>query len=184
MNIEIQGLKYLLFLIVVLSGRSTPSLATLISYHERGIAIPPFQNISNSLDYECFAGRTHRSQLARLADCYEAIDQMPFAGLTPRDFHRAINPNPANIWELPRSEVFGTCKVNIDLAFVKTERSGWIAIGGAARGLASYCAFGGKTGGVVHVGADNGIRIIVGNVQTIPTLSVGNVTDDDIISQA
>ena len=181
-NFQLQSVLF--FFMILLFRRSTCSFVTSKSHHERTIADPPYQNISIGLSYECFSGRTQRSQLARVTDCHAAIDHLPFTGLTPRDFHRTIKPNPANIWELPRSEVFGTCKVNVDLAFVRKERSGWIAIGMAARGLTTYCVYGDRSGGVVHVGADNGIRITVGNVQAIPTLSVGNVTDDDVSSVA
>lgn len=144
--------------------------------------ISPQPITASGSDFRCFAIRPQRSTLANAEDCFQAIDRLPISGFTNLYFRRVLRPDPSDLWELPRSEVFRSFKVVVDLAYVRKKWSSWSEIGLAARCPTSACIHGTRTGGIVHEGASSGIRITVGNEQVI-SLSVSNSTDEHIFGE-
>lgn len=150
----------------------------------------PSQNHTLSADYEfeCFNAQKASSVLASVPDCYKAIEQFPSSSLYPDYFHSALRPDPSDIYQLPRAEVYGSCEVMVELAFVRRELATWAAIGNGARSLTTVCTSGkfphNKSGGIVHVGRNDGIRGMIGKRNAMAVPKGSNGTSDAAIDVA
>lgn len=138
------------------------------------ILAPPSPNASRLfIEGRCFDQRPNNDALAFAPDCVHAIRQLPFSSRhAPYTFTRALHPDPDNHWELPKSETYRSCRVTVDLAFVKREMGTWSSIQSAAESLTIMCTLGrfpnNVSGGVVTIGQGHGIRIVVGSRHVIP----------------
>ena len=176
-----QAQRLLSFSLALMSILIDYSSITMVDGQEMPSPITaPLQiNVSSTSDFKCFNHLQYRA-LAIATNCFQAINQLPTSGLT-YTFHRALRPDRSNLRELPRTEVSGSCKVTVDLAFVREEQSSWFAIKYAAQGLINHCQWRDRTGGVVDNGVHKGLRIALGNKQAISVLDMGNATDGGFV---
>ncbi len=130
--------------------------------------------------FQCFSSMISDPRLASTVDCFEATRRLPLPGHRAVGvFHHALRPDRSDPWELPKYEIFGSCIVTVDLAFVKEEYSSWAVIRAGTRDLIASCSSGthpyNRSGGISHVGMDDKIRITVGTAGG--ALSEGNLSN-------
>ncbi len=143
---------------------------------------PPSTNPPLSAPYQCLPLKIFGSTRGKLGDCAHAIAFLPNyheAGT----FYRSPNPSNADPFALPRTEVYKSCQVKIDLKFGRVDVSSWTAINIAAGKVMAACTIGYRdaatTGGETIAGNEDRIVISLGKAESMGGIrdGSGNMTD-------
>lgn len=155
----------LLFAATYLIGSilASPALP-LLNIDQNSTALNIFNLTDLNNDYQCYEAHLLNDRRAKTIDCLRAALFLPNLH-EEGTFHRGSNPQ--DLYALPKIQVFQTCRVQIDLKFGRADKSTWLAIHMALRGVIDACQFkmsGGRTGGQTTAGNAGRITITAESV--------------------
>ena len=130
-----------------------------------------FDELNNN--YRCYEAHLLTDRRAKTIDCLRAAAFLPNLHETG-NFYRGSDP--ADHFALPYVEVYGTCRVKIDLMFGRPDQSSWLVINMALRKVIDACqlAIGGeRTGGETTAGSGGRITVTAESIKW-PTTNVAS----------
>ena len=164
-------ISFLATTLIVSSSLASPALPLVNISSDILTNILGSDELNNN--YRCFEAHLLTDRRAKTIDCLRAAAFLPNlhdAG----DFYRGNNP--ADPFALPYTEVYGTCRVKIDLMFGRPDQSTWLVINMALRKVIDACQFaigGERTGGETTAGTAERITITAESTKW-PTTNVAS----------